>query len=234
MGDPQHRAGEALQGVRQLQLQLVFQVAVQGGEGLVQQNSLWLRGQDPGQGAPLLLPAGELPRLLVRHRLQLELMELFRYLSFPAGLVPHRRGDVLPHRHVGEQGILLEQVPHLPLLGRQVDFGSAVVESDAVQDDLSRIRRQDAGDALEGHGLAAPGGPQQGQRLVLCLKSDGQVKIPQLFLNVHRKGHYRLPPFRLCRSRASSMLTASSTTAEMARFTSTHRMAMASSPVRQS
>ena len=234
VGDPQHRAGESPQRVRQLQLQLVFQVAVQGGEGLVQQDGPGLRRQDAGQGAPLLLPAGELPRLLVRHGLQPELPQLLRHLCLAAALVPHGRGDVLPHRHVGEQGVLLEQVSHPTPLGRQVDPGGAVIQGDAVQLDVPLVRRQDTRHTFEGHGLAAPRGSQQGQRLVPGLEPDLQPEIPQLLLNVHGERHYRPPPFpaRLCL--ASSRFTASRNTAEMAMFTSTQRRASASLSVRQS
>ena len=149
-------------------------------------------------------------------------------------LVPDGRGDVLPHRHVGEQGVLLEQIPHPPPLGRQVDPGGAVIQGDAVQLDVPLVRRQDARYALEGHGLAAPGGSQQGQRLVPGLKPDLQAEVSQLLLNVHGERHYRPPPFpaRLCR--ASSRFTASRNTAEMAMFTSTQRRASASLLVRQS
>ena len=234
MGDPQHRARESAQCLCQLQFQLVFQVAVQGGEGLVQQDGRGLRRQDSGQGAPLLLPAGELPRLPVRRRLQLELPQLLRHLCLAAGLVPHGCGDVLPHRHVGEQSVLLEQVPDLPPLGRQVDSGGAVVKGNTVQLDVSLVRRQNAGDALEGHRLAAPRGPQQGQRLIPGVELDRQMKISQGLSDVHGKRHYRLPPFPARFWRASSRFTANRNTAEMAMFTSTQRRASVSLSVRQS
>ena len=73
--------------------------------------------------------------------------------------------DVLGYGHVGEQGVLLEQIADPPGLGRQVDACRLVEEDPAVQHDPALIGAQDAGDALEGHAFAAAGGPQQGQDL---------------------------------------------------------------------
>ena len=64
----------------------------------------------------------------------------------------------------------------------------------------------------------------------LCL----QGKVSQPFFDFHPQTHARrllLPPSGCLRSKR---FTASSTTAEMATFTSTHRKASASSPVHQS
>ena len=57
-----HKEGGAIklvQDLHKLQLHLPLEIAVQGGEGLVQQECLGLAGQDAGQGHPLLLSAGE-------------------------------------------------------------------------------------------------------------------------------------------------------------------------------
>ena len=234
MGYPYHWAGKLFQCLGQLYLQLVLQIAVQSGKGLIQQNDPGSGGQDPSQGAALLLPAGELVRPQVCHGFQLELSELFRCHACPGLSVPNRGGDVLPYGHVGEEGILLKKIPYPPLLGRQVDPGGTVIEDDAVQSDLPLVRLQNTGNAAQRHGFAAAGGPQQRQRDALfCIKLNFQLEGAQLLADVYGKRHHRTP-FRVCRCRVSSRFTASKNTAEMATFTSTHRAAPASSLVRQS
>ena len=147
-------------------------------------------------------------------------------------LGPQHR-DVLPNRHVGEKGILLKEIAHLPPLGRKIDFGGAVKEGNAIQSDLALIRGQDPGNALEGHGFPAAGSAQQGQDLVFRVKPGFQMKRAQCFSDIHMEHQARTSfPFRFCR--LSNRLTVSKKTAEMAMFTSTQRRAPASSLVRQS
>ena len=154
--------------------------------------------------------------------------------SVPVGPVPDAGGDVLGRGHVGEQGVLLEQVAHLPFLGRQIDLCSAVEQGHTVQHDLALVRSQNPCDAPQCHGFAAAGGSQQGQTFVFRFKPDFQLKVSHFLTNIHGKGHQRPPPFPVCRWRVSSRFTASRNTAEMAMFTSTHFNAPRSSLVRQS
>ena len=64
---------------------------------------------------------------------------------------------------MGEEGVVLKEIAHPPLLGRQVDFGLAVKEDPAVQDDSAPVRPQQPGNTAQAHALSAAGGPQQGQ-----------------------------------------------------------------------
>ncbi len=138
------------------------------------------------------------------------------------------------HSHVGKEGILLEEVSHPPPLRRQVHPGGTVVEHPAVQLNVPLVRPQDARYALEGHGLAASRGSQQSQCLSVLRPEGGlQGKAPQSFADLHCQSH-QTTPFFVCRWLRSSRFTASSTTVEMARFTSTQRKARASLLVRQS
>ena len=139
----------------------------------------------------------------------------------------------MPHRHVGEQGILLEEIPHPPLLGRQVDLGGAVEEGHAVQHDAPPVRGQDPRHTPERHALSAAGGTQQRQGLPLRFKLDLQMEVPHGLFDLYIQPHQRLPPFS-DRCRVSSRFTASRKTAEMAMFTSTHQAAPTLSLVRQS
>ena len=138
--------------------------------------------------------------------------------------------DVLPHRHVEEQGVVLEQVPHMPLLGLEVDAPFRVEEGHAVQDDAAPVGLLNARDALEGEALAAAAGPQQPRDAALGLKAGAEGEVAQIPFDFHLKAH----AFTTLFCRFSSRFTASSTTALMARLISTQNMAPASSLVRQS
>lgn len=216
---PQDRPLERRQQRRKLRLQIPLQIAVQRRKRLIQQNSLRLGAQDAGQRHPLLLPAGQLDRVLFLQPLQPEQPQLLR--QHTALLRPvagaDAAQDVLLHRHGGEQGILLEQIPHPPLLGRQIDVLLAVEQHPVAQHDAPPVRRDDTGNALEGHALAAAGGAQQRHGLIRRLELRPEVERPQPLLDVHIQAHFAalLPP-TVRKSRFSSMFTASSTTAEIA------------------
>ena len=92
------------------------------------------------------------------------------FLPFTTLQPPAPGGNVLRHGHVGEEGILLEEIPHLPLLGRQVDMPLTVKKHLAVQDNPPPVRPLNTSNTLEGQALAATRGAQQGQGLSLCLK----------------------------------------------------------------
>ena len=165
VGDPEDGAGEIVHDGGQLQLQLVLEVAVQGREGLVQEDHLGVRQQDPGQGAALLLPAGDLPGPEVRHGFQPEAAEGVLHQGVPVRFALEDGQEVPTDGHIGEEGVLLEEVARPALLGRQVDPGGAVEEDMAVQGDAALVGPEDAGDTAQRHALAAAGGAQQGQGL---------------------------------------------------------------------
>ena len=95
---------------------------------------------------------------------------------------------------------------------------------------MTLIRPHDACDASQRHALAAAGDTEQRHHFPLSGEVHFQVKISERFLDIHDQCHALRTPL----SRFSSRLTASSTTAEMARLTTTHLNASASSFVRQS
>ena len=163
VGDQHRRAGELPQHPHELLLQLPAQEAVQGGEGLVQQQDLGPGDEDAGQGHPLLLPAGELGGPVGGQVSEIELLHdgpAQGPLLLPGDLLPDAGGDVLLHRHIGEEGIVLEQKAHVPLLRGQVDVPGRVEQHPAVEDDAPLVGGDHPGDAPEGHALAAAGGSQ--------------------------------------------------------------------------
>ena len=100
----QRRTREIVQQLAQLQLCLPAQIAVQSGEGLVQQQNRRLRQQNSSQRGPLLLPAGELGGPAPFQSLQTKAPQHVR--SGGAGLRPaptaQRRQHILFQRHIGK------------------------------------------------------------------------------------------------------------------------------------
>ena len=84
---------------------------VKGGEGLVEQKKLRIADQDAGQGDALLLPAGELVRLVVLQPFKLHEGD---HLGSPplfyrvVLLSAQAAEDVLPHGHIRKKGVILE------------------------------------------------------------------------------------------------------------------------------
>ena len=112
-----------LQGL-QLQLHLAAQLKVQRAEGLVQQKHPGPVHHRPGNGHPLLLPAGKLAGHPVFIPGQLHQFQRLSYgpgnLLFGAAAKLQAVPDVGGHRHVGKQGVILEYGVHVPLVRRGV------------------------------------------------------------------------------------------------------------------
>src|SRR6266571_5128646 len=100
--------------------ELLADPSVQGAERLVKQQQPGLRSKRPGECHALTLAARELIRIAVGKRRKAnqfkKLADPFalRGLRFPAHGQPE--GNVAAHRHVPEQGIVLEHEPKPPLL----------------------------------------------------------------------------------------------------------------------
>ena len=101
---------------------------VQIAQRLVQQENLRHFHQSPGNGHPLLLAAGKLAGLALQQALDLHqlrrLQSLFVHLLLGKFVLPlpvfQGEPDVLQHRQMGIQGIVLEHQPHPPVLRRQI------------------------------------------------------------------------------------------------------------------
>ena len=114
-------------------------------------------------GGRALLPAGELGGVFFLQCFQSEAAQLLlrAAASFCAAAGADAALNVLQHRHVREEGVLLEEIPHPPLLRREIDVLFAVEERFAVEDDVSPVRRHDPGNAFERYALAAAGIAEQ-------------------------------------------------------------------------
>ena len=233
MGHQQGGARKACQQAAYLALYLLPQVAVQRTERLVQHQDAGLAHQNACQRGALLLSAGKLGRVAFCQLFQPHGAQHFGAGGAAGGRVFFRlqtAEDILFYGHIGEQRVVLEQQPHAPLLRRQVDVLGAIKQHPPVQHDASAVRLYNACNAPQRHAFAAAGSSQQSGGGVAGGKGGAEGEAVQLFFNVDFKAHFRPPAFCFF----SSRFTASSTTAEMAISTSTHRMAPSSSLVRQS
>ena len=88
--------------------------------------------------------------------------------------VGETEGDVVIHRHVGPQGVVLEEEAHLALVGGDVDTQLAVKDHLVADGDASAGGSLQTGDHTQGGGLAAAGGAQQGDEGVVL---NDQVQV---------------------------------------------------------
>ena len=111
--------------VLQLNLHLAAQLAVEGGQRLVEQQHLGLVDQGTGQGDPLLLTAGHLPDAA---GLKAAKLDQFEGLIDPLVHFGARRfrpallqavGHIVGHVQVGKEGIMLEHHVDRAAVGRQ-------------------------------------------------------------------------------------------------------------------
>ena len=132
----------------------------------------------------MLLPSGKLDGVAVFQSGESEGPEGFFDNRVPVTPRPtDAGGNILLDRHVGKQGVILEQIPHVPLLRRQVDLSLGIKQDFSVEDDAPLIGLLDARDAFQRHALAAAGGSEQSQNFIFRLKPYVQGEFPE-----------RLPP----------------------------------------
>ena len=196
-------------------------MAVQRGERLVQQQQARLADQHARERHALCLPAGKFSGAVLFQPLELQHGDHFAQALLADSLVlfaVQAAQDVFFHRHMREQGIVLEQIAYPALLRRQVDAARGIEQRFAVQHDAALVRRFHACDTFERHALAAAGRAQQAGDWVVGLKPGVQHKIAQPLADIHEQAHAPRTPLRCF---LSSRLTVSSTAAEIARLTST-------------
>ena len=114
-------------------------------------------------GDPLLLPAADLPGQLVRLRRQPDggqrLVHPACHLRLRAPLHAQPEADILAHRHMGEQGIVLENHTEAPGLRRQR------IHPPVIQPYAAPRQGQQSGEAVQRRAFPAAGWPKQGDEL---------------------------------------------------------------------
>ena len=166
-GDP-HLALDPLE----LDLHRLPELEIERAERLVQQEGAGIVDQRSRQRHPLLLPARELRRPAFREIRQSDHREQRPHPAIDLGRLqlpaPGAEGDVVVHRHVGEERVVLEDGVDVAPVGR--DPGDVL----AFEQDAAAGRLLEPRDHPERRGLAAPGGPEQGEELT---PPDGEVRF---------------------------------------------------------
>ena len=117
-----------------------------------------------------------------RERAQLERVEPAidrRAAGVAARIAPARgeaEGDVLAHRQVREQRVLLEQVAAVALARRHVDAGCGVEQRLAGERDAAGVGPQQAGDRLQRQRLAGARRAEQDQPLDVAAEGDVELE----------------------------------------------------------
>jgi len=136
-------AGLELQPL-ELDLHLLAQLEVEGGERLVEQQHLGARRQRPGQRHALLLAPRQLAAAPVGERLHAHQRQHLAHCGRDLSLRPvehlQAEADVLGHGHVREQGVALEHRVDRALERRQR------ADVLAVEEDHAAARMLEAGD----------------------------------------------------------------------------------------
>ena len=173
----------------ELDLHLLAQLEVEGAERLVEQQHPGPVHQGPGQGDPLPLAAGQLPRPPAAEPLEPDrgqrLLRPGPALG-PGDALDHQPvADVLQHGHVREQRVVLEDRVDVPVERRVPgDVPAAEVHP-------ARRRRLEAGDHPQHRGLARPGRPEHGEELAVAGPRGRSSRPPRRPRRRHRRGRRR-------------------------------------------
>ena len=167
-------AGLAVQ-LAQPAAQVLAHLGVERAERLVEQQHARLDRQGAGQGHALALAAGQLvgealveaAELHQLQQLQAAAADLGGSRAFLARAHAQAESDVVQHRHVLEQGVVLEHEADAALLHAELG-GVGVAEQD-----LAAVERLQAGDRAQQGGLARAGRAEQGEQLA---RGDVQVE----------------------------------------------------------
>jgi hypothetical protein len=149
----------------QVHQQALAEFEVGRGERFVEQQDLGLVDQGAGDGDPLFLSAGQQAGPLVGVGGEVHQLEHPVHLAADFGRREagdfRPKGDVLAHREVGKEGVVLEHGVDRPLVGGQ---GGDVL---AVQPHPPVVRLVEAGRNPQQRRLPAPRRPEQRKRLAL-------------------------------------------------------------------
>ena len=143
--------------------QFLAYLGVERAERLVEQQNLRFDRQGAGERDALTLAAGQLTRKAVGERRELDQFEQAHHpradlrLAGPlaSGLDPQPEGDVLEHRHVPKQRIVLEDETHPALT--HMGVGGVLTG----EDDPTAVGALQPGDDPQQRGLAAARGTEQ-------------------------------------------------------------------------
>ena len=164
----------------QLRAHIHTKPGVQVGQGLVQKQEFGVGGHGAGNGHALLLAAGQLVGIAVHILLDAHhpegILDAALDLLLRQLLDLQAEGDVLPHSHVGPEGVGLEHQVQPAFAGFCVIGQIRVDHLHAVDGHDAALWLFQAGDDAQRGGLAAAGRAQQGHEVAVL---NDQVDVAQ-------------------------------------------------------
>ena len=165
VGDDDEGGAEADLQVHELELRLLAQLLVEGGERLVQEQHLRPFRQRAGERDALALSAGQLLGIAGSEAFELHepqrLVDARGDLLFREAVLPEAEGDVARDAQVREQGVGLKHHVHGPPIGRHA--GQVL----AGEQDAALRRNLEAGEDAQQRAFSTPGRPKQAEELAL-------------------------------------------------------------------
>ena len=153
--------------------QLLANLGIDGSEGFVEEDDARFGGERAGDGHALALSARELMGITLLQVLQPEQAEQFFHartdVARPPFLDLQAEGDVVEHRHVVEEGVILEDEADVALLN--VD----VIDSLSADEQVAFGRDLQAGDHAQDGGLAPAAGAEQGDQLAFLHREADSI-----------------------------------------------------------
>ena len=205
--DQHHGQLQALLQTVQFVAQGLAQRRVERGKRLVQQQRTGLRRQCARQGHALALATGKLVRHLLGQRVDVQRLQPLVHLGLartrariaPAAL--QAEADVLAHRQMREQRVVLEHITHVALLRRQVDALRRIKQGAPRHAHMAGIGLQQAGNGLERERLARTRVAQQHHAAMFGAPLQLQMEAPLAGMQhlVNRDIEHALtPPAKQC------------------------------------
>lgn len=140
-----------------------FEVSVEAGEGLVEEQEARLSDEGASKGDTLAFAAGKIARFAAAEAGDIEGCEDFLQAekAFVAREVREAIGDVFFGGEMREKSEGLENVGNAAGLRREIDAGLRVKEDVITNDDAAESGRKQAGEAIEQRGFAGAGGAEK-------------------------------------------------------------------------
>ena len=192
MAHVQHGAAADIEQVEHVLLKRALEIRIECAHGLVEHEDARVRRHHAGKRHTLLLAARKSRGIAVgkvgqAKDTQIAFGKLFARCGV-AGIL-NAGTNVIGHRHIEKQLIVLEQQGALAFLGRQVDARGRVEEGHAIDEDLALIGRLHAGDAAQGTALTASGGAKQRHPLLAGLQLNVEGKAGITLFDIQNERH---------------------------------------------
>ncbi len=159
MGDQDGADATGFEDVPHLMAEAPAQVDVEVGEWLVEQQQFRLRRQRARQRDTLLLPARKFVGVAFAQMRQVHQRQHLVNDALGLGMLANAEGNVIRHRQVREQGVVLKHHADAPFLGRQGEPGAG--QHGIAQLNLAFVDWLEAGYGPQRGGLAAAGRTEQ-------------------------------------------------------------------------